>query len=253
MRKNKNSDKKNDQVDFRVLHNFIDDLQLNFNNTTRENWNENVERENHRYLVNEDRDKVEEIPKIHQKHIDNLMSNSLFPESLSRSFELELFKKYLGKVKQEKFKENIRNSKQINNYEEKKLALKDNSPQKLNLFMKRKKDSVVNLASKISSFEKTLNKELGRFSLYYGKEQSLERFLIKKNLYDLFDDQENIFAYRSKKININNEVKQDKRLKLKPLIVKNASSVEKLASTMFSYSKRLILKTKLEQKYKDKV
>ena len=110
----------------------------------------------------------ERIPILHEQNLKNMMSSSLYPESLSRSFELELFKKYLGKIKQEKYKENIRNHNiniKLTNIKEKSLVHFNQN------FKKKNKENIVNLSSKISSFAKNLNKELGRFSNLYGKDR----------------------------------------------------------------------------------
>lgn len=176
----------------------------------------------------------ERIPILHEQNLKNMMSSSLYPESLSRSFELELFKKYLGKIKQEKYKENIRNHNiniKLTNIKEKSLVHFNQN------FKKKNKENIVNLSSKISSFAKNLNKELGRFSNLYGKDHSLEKFVINNNLIQVYDLQDNIIGYRNKKIN--NDLKHEKKLKLKPLIFKNSSSVERLANNMFMYTKEL--------------
>ena len=250
-----NSEKKNERVDFKNLHNLIDDIQLNFNNTTREN-EDLILKENRNSIENlnaykgKNSKKISEInesfPIIHEQHIKNMMNASLYPESLSRSFELELFKKYLGKIKQEKYKENIRchnvNNNMPNIKEKTQLHFNQN-------FKKKKKENIVNLASNLSSFAKNLNKELGRFSNLYGKDNSLDRFQIGKNLHKIYEEQDNIIAYRSKKIN--NDIKPDKKLKLKPLIVRNSSSIERLADNMFRYTIKLKSIRKLNNEIKN--
>ena len=254
-----NPDIKNDHVNFKVLHNFIDDLHLNFNNTTTRG-NDDIGLKENRESVdcfiqvphknshknNEINENIEsKNPIIHEQHMKNMMSSSLYPETLSRSFELELFKKYLGKVKQERYKENLRIKNLSSNiYNNLKDKIEHHS---IISFKKKNKEKIINLASKISSFDKKLNQQLGRFSNFYGKDYCLERFLIDKNLLEVYDHQDNILAYQNKKIN--NDFKPDKKIKLKPLIVKNPSSVERLANNMFRYTKNLSLIKKLNIDY----
>jgi hypothetical protein len=256
-RKNLIQDKNTERVDFNLLHNLIDDLQLNFDGISMENQEEQVLKDNKNYIDNFNNvnfkisknkktinsDLNEEVPLIHQKHIDKVMSASFYPETLSRSFELELFKKYIGKVKQEKFKENIRNNKIT---VDENISNSKNEKQLVNILKRKNYDNSIKSQLKITSFVRNLNQELGRMSNFYGKESSLDRFIIEKNLYDKFENQDNLIAYRNKKINLNNIMKHDKKIRLKPLIVKsNKTSVEKLANNMFRYSKKLILKNKL--------
>jgi len=260
-RKNINQDKNTERVDFNLLHNLIDDLQLNFDGISMENHEEPGLIDNKNYIDNFSNvnfkisknkktinsDLNEEIPLIHQKHIDKVMSASFYPETLSRSFELELFKKYIGKVKQEKFKENIRNNKIMI---DENITNDKNEKQLVNILKKRNNEHSLKTPLKVTSFARNLNQELGRMSKFYGKESSLDRFVIEKNLYDRFEEQDNLIAYRNKKINLNNIMKHDKKIRLKPLIVKsNKTSVEKLANNMFRYSKKLILKNKLSSEF----
>ena len=63
------------------------------------------------------------------------------------------------------------------------------------------------------------------------------KIVINNNLIQVYDLQDNIIGYRNKKIN--NDLKHEKKLKLKPLIFKNSSSVERLANNMFMYTKEL--------------
>lgn len=247
---NKSENKK--VTDFKNLHSFIDDLQLNFDNSmSRENEELEKLKANNRYSVDKDTnynstyknslyDKklktVEEdeyLPLVHEQNMKNMMS--LYPETLSRSFEFELFKKYLGRVKQEKYIENKRNNCQnnVNNNGNFKQKFENNFKK---TFTKKNKESIINVASKLPSFSKNLNKELGRFSNCYGKIQSLDRFNIGNKILQIYDEQDNVIAYRSKKINLEHS---DKKIKLKPLITKNNHSIEKLANNMFNYSKRI--------------
>ena len=239
-------------IDFKNMHNFIDDLQLNFDNSmSKENDDSEKLQANNRYSVDSctnfnstnkkslfanklnTADEEENFPVVHEQNMKNMML--LYPEALSGSFEFELFKKYLGRIKQEKCIENIRNNNNNN------ANNNSNFKQKIGLnfkktFTKKNKENIINVASNLPSFAKNLNKELGRFSNYYGKIQSLDKFLVGKKILQIYDEQDNVIAYRSKKINCEHS---DKRIKLKPLIMKNNSSIEKLANNMFNYSKRI--------------
>jgi len=217
---NKVEEPKKEALDMKGFHNFVDDIQLNFHNTV----NDETDRVklNTRSLYGSTspikirvNNNVEEAPIVDQQQIlKNMMSATLYPGSLSRSFEFDMFKKYIGRLKQEKFKEEIRNHVMPHNS----ISIKTESLPKNT---QKKKKNIINVASKLPSFTLGLNKELGRVSSYYGKETSLGRFDIDDKLNLIFDEQENVLGYRNKKINI----KHDRKIKLKPLIVKNRSSV----------------------------